>query len=121
LGHQISALTDVHHGRINAVIVLAAEQYNQPACAEKLATLAEAMGVDTRGMTMWQASDKWFEEMERLLKDLEIKPGHVHEQFGLAKKDIPHIAKTYANDFCSQGNPKAYDYDEVVGLLESVY
>ena len=121
LGHQISALTDVHHGRINAVMVLAAERYNQPACAERLATLAGAMGVDTRGMTVWQASDKWFEETERLLKELEIKPGHVHDQFGLEKKDIPHIAKTYANDFCSQGNPKAYDYDEVVGLLESVY
>ena len=63
--------------------------------------------MDTRGMTVWQASDKWFEETERLLKDLEITPGHVHEQFGLKKEDIPHIAKTYSNDFCSQGNPKA--------------
>lgn len=121
LGHQISALTDVHHGRINAVMSLAGERYNQPACAERLAALAGAMGVDTRGMTVWQASDKWFEETERLLKDLEITPGHVHEQFGLKKEDIPHIAKTYSNDFCSQGNPKAYNYDEVVRLLESAY
>jgi len=37
------------------------------------------------------------------------------------KEDIPHIVKTYSNDFCSQGNPKAYDHDEVVKLLESVY
>jgi alcohol dehydrogenase class IV len=72
-------------------------------------------------MTIWQASDKWFDETERLLKDLEIIPGHVHQQFGLKREDIPHIAKTYANDFCSQGNPKAYDYDEVVKLMESVY
>ena len=121
LGHQISALTDVHHGRINAVMCLAGERYNQPACAERLAALAGAMGVDTRGMTTWQASGKWFEETERLLKDLEITPGRVHEQFGLLKDDFPRIAKTYANDFCSQGNPKAYDYDEVVNLLESVY
>jgi formaldehyde dismutase / methanol dehydrogenase len=121
LGHQISALTDVHHGRINAVMALACERYNQPACAERLAALTEAMGVDTRGMTVWQASDKWFEETERLLKDLEITPGHVHEQFGLNMDDIPHIARTYSNDFCSQGNPKSYDYDEVVKLLESVY
>jgi alcohol dehydrogenase class IV len=121
LGHQVSALTDVHHGRINAVMSLAGERYNQPACADRLAALARAMGADTTGLTIWQASDKWFEETERLLKDLEITPGHVHEQFGLQKRDIPHIAKTYSNDFCSQGNPKAYDYDEVVKLLESVY
>jgi formaldehyde dismutase / methanol dehydrogenase len=121
LGHQISALTDVHHGRINAVLSLAAERYNQPACAEKLAALAGAMGVDTRNMTVWQAADKWFDETERLLKDLEVTPGHVHDQFGLDKDDIPRIAKTYSNDFCSQGNPKPYDYNEVVKLLESVY
>jgi methanol:N,N-dimethyl-4-nitrosoaniline oxidoreductase len=121
LGHQLSAITDVHHGRINAVLALAGERYNQPACAERLADLAGAMGVDTRGMTVWQASDKWFEEMERLLKDLDITPGHVHRQFGLKKEDIPHIVKTYSNDFCSQGNPKVYDYDEVMNLLESVY
>lgn len=121
LGHQISALTDVHHGRINAVLALAGERYNQPACAGRLATLAKAMGVDTGGMTVWQASDKWFEETERLLKDLEITQGQIHEQFGLSREDIPHIAKTYSNDFCSQGNPKAYHYDEVVKLLESVY
>jgi formaldehyde dismutase / methanol dehydrogenase len=121
LGHQISALTDVHHGRINAVMALAGERYNQPACAERLAALAGAMGVDTRKMTIWQASDKWFEEMERLLKDLDITPGHLHEQFGLQREDIPKIVKTYSNDFCSQGNPKAYNYDEVVRLLESVY
>jgi formaldehyde dismutase / methanol dehydrogenase len=121
LGHQISALTDVHHGRINAVLALASERYNQPACAEKLAALAGAMGADTRGLTVWQASDKWFDEIERLLQDLEITPGHVHEQFGLEKEDIPRIAKVYSNDFCSQGNPKPYHYDEVVKLLESVY
>lgn len=120
LGHQISALTDVHHGRINAVMALAGERYNQPACAERLSALAGAMGADTRGMTIWQASGKWFDETERLLKDLEITPGHVHQQFGLKKEDIPHIARTYSNDFCSQGNPKAYDYDEVIKLLETV-
>jgi alcohol dehydrogenase class IV len=121
IGHQLSALTDCHHGRANAVLSLACERYNQPACAEALADLARAMGVDTRGMSAVQASDKWFDEMERLLKDLEITPGHVHEQFGLKKEDIPYIAKIYSNDFCSQGNPKPYNYEEVVKLLESVY
>ena len=121
LGHQISAVTDVHHGRVNGVLALAGERYNQPACAEKLADLAAAMGADTRGLNTLKASDKWFEEMERLLKDLEFVPGHVHEQFGLNKEDIPHIARVYSNDFCSEGNPRSYNYDEVVKLLESVY
>jgi methanol:N,N-dimethyl-4-nitrosoaniline oxidoreductase len=121
LGHQLSALTDCHHGRANAVLALACERYNQPACVEKLAALAQAMGADTTGLNAIQASDLWFEEIERLLNDLEITPGHLHEQFGLKKEDIPHIVKVYGNDFCSQGNPKPYNYEEVVKVLESVY
>ena len=120
LGHQISALTDCHHGRINAIMMLAGERYNQPAIIEKLAALTRAMGIDTRKMTEWQAADRWFDEIEQLLKDLEIKPGHVSEQFGLQEKDLEYIVKVYSNDFCSQGNPKDFNHDEVLALLKCV-
>jgi methanol:N,N-dimethyl-4-nitrosoaniline oxidoreductase len=118
LGHQISALTDVHHGRINGVLMLAGERYNQPSIIEKLATLTRAMGIDTTGMTEWEAADHWFYEIEQLLKDLEITPGHLTEQFGIQEKDLDHIIKIYQNDFCSQGNPRAFDYDEVMAVLK---
>jgi alcohol dehydrogenase class IV len=118
LGHQISALTDCHHGRINAVMMLAGERYNQPAITGKLAALARAMGVDTAGMTDWEASECWFEEMEQLLKDLEITPGHISEQFGVQEKDLDHIINVYHNDFCSQGNPREFNHDEILTLLK---
>jgi formaldehyde dismutase / methanol dehydrogenase len=118
LGHQISALTDCHHGRINAVMMLAGERYNQPAIIEKLAMLTRAMGIDTTGLTDWEASERWFEEIEQLLIDLEITPGQLKKQFGLKETDMEHIVKVYSNDFCSQGNPKAFDYDEVLGVLK---
>lgn len=121
LGHQIGAVTDCHHGFANAIMTIPGERYNQAACPEKFADLARAMGVDTRNMTLPQASDKWFEEVERLLKDLGIRSGHLHEQVGLDKKDIPHIVKVYSNDFPVQGNPREFNYDEVVKLLEDNY
>ncbi len=120
LGHQISALKDVHHGRINAVLMLAGERYNQPAIIEKLAAMTRAMGIDTSNMSELEASDRWFVEIERLLKDLEITPGQLNKQFGVEEKDLDHIVKVYSNDFCSQGNPKFFDYDECISLLESV-
>jgi alcohol dehydrogenase class IV len=118
LGHQVSALTDVHHGRINGVLMLAGERYNQPAIIGKLATLTRAMGIDTTGMSELQAADRWFDEIERLLKDLEITPGHLKDQFGIQEKDLDHIIKIYQNDFCSQGNPMAFDYEEVMVVLK---
>jgi alcohol dehydrogenase class IV len=119
LGHQISALTDCHHGRINAIMMLAGERYNQPAAIEKLAALTRAMGIDTRKMTEWEAADRWFYEIEQLLKDLEITPGQLKKQFGLQEKDLEYIVKVYSNDFCSQGNPKEFNHDEVLGVLKS--
>ena len=120
LGHQISALTDCHHGLINGVMALAGERYNQPAALEKFAAMTRAMGIDTRNMTEWQAADRWFDEIERLLKDLEITPGQLNKQFGLQEKDLEHIVKVYSNDFCSQGNPKQFNHDEVLAVLKSV-
>ena len=120
LGHQISALSDCHHGRINAVMMLAGERYNQPAIIEKLAALTRAMGVDTTGMTEWEAADCWFDEIEQLLKDLEIQPGCISEQFGIEEKDLEHIINVYHNDFCSQGNSRDFDHVEILSLLKRV-
>lgn len=120
LGHQVSALTDCHHGRINAVLMLAGELYNQPAAVDKFAAMTKAMGIDTRDMTKFEAADRWFDEIEQLLDDLEIEPGNLSEQFGLEEKDIDHIIKVYSNDFCSQGNPKEFNKEEVTELLKRV-
>lgn len=120
LGHQVSALTDVHHGRINGVLMLAGERYNQPSIIGKLAALTRAMGIDTTGMTDWEAADRWFDEIEQLLEDLEITPGELTRQFGVQEKDLDKIVRVYANDFCSQGNPREYNYDEIIGLMKSV-
>jgi len=121
LAHQISALTGCHHGRSNAVMSLAGERYNQPACPEKFGDMARAMGVDTRGMTAVQASDKWFEEIERLLKDLGIQTGNLKEQLGLKREDFDHIARVYSNDWVSEGNPRDFNHADCIKILESVY
>jgi len=118
LGHQISALNDVHHGRINGIMMLAGERYNQPAIIGKLATLTRAMGVDTTGMTDGEAAEHWFYEIEQLLKDLDITPGQLKKQLGVQEKDLDKIVRVYANDFCSQGNPREFNYDEVIALMK---
>ena len=120
LGHQVSALKDVHHGRINAVITLAGERYNQPAAIDKFAAMTRAMGIDTTGMTEWEAADRWFDEIEMLLDDLEITPGYLTDQFGVEEKDLEHIVDVYSNDFCSQGNPREFNKEEVLDLLKSI-
>ena len=121
LSHGLSTLCGTHHGLASAVMTLPLERYNEPACPDKFAEMARAMGVDTGGMTKMQAADKWFDEMERLLKDLNIETGNLTKQFGLQKKDLEHIVKwQYANSFCKEGNPRDFNFEDCVKLLEGM-
>lgn len=118
LGHGLSVLYGLHHGLANAVMTIPGERYNQPECLEKFAEMARAMGMDTTGMTRLEASDQWFYEVERLLEDLNIESGHLG-RYGLKKEDIPHIVEVqHRPDLCAQGNPRDYNYDDLVKLME---
>lgn len=119
-GNDIGAVTNVHHGWVMAVLSLPLQKFNQPACPEKFAEMARAMGVDTTGMTTMQASDKWFDEVERLLKDLNIKPGHLNEQFGFEGKYVDHIVSRATSGFNREGNPRDLEVDECTELLKSI-
>ena len=118
IGHTISALTNGHHGRVNAALTVPGERCNQASCPDRFAEMASAMGIETRGMTKMQAADKWFDEVERLLVDLNIQTGHLSEQFGLQEKDLDHIVKEYFG-FVSSGNASDLSHEEVLKLLKS--
>jgi len=121
LGHGLSVLHDCHHGLANAVVTIPLERYNEPSCPNRFAEMAEAMGVDTKGLTINQATDKWFDEIERLLSDLNIRTGHLNEQFGLQKKELEHIVRwQYSNDFAREGNPRSFNFEDCIKLLEDM-
>ena len=119
-GNDIGAVTNHHHGRIMAVLTLPLQRFNQPACPEKFAEMAKAMGVDTTNMTTMQASDRWFDEVERLLQDLNIKPGRLMEQFGFEEKNVPHVVNRATSGFNQEGNPRDLNADNGTELLTSI-
>jgi methanol:N,N-dimethyl-4-nitrosoaniline oxidoreductase len=119
LASGLAALYGCHHGRSNAIMT-PLEKYNVPSCPERFAEMAIAMGVDTRGMTTLQAADKWIDEVERLLVDLKIDSTNLNKQFGLKKEDLEHVVHMYANHFCREGNPRDYNFEDCIKLLENM-
>ena len=55
IAHTVGARHGVHHGLANAVAMPYVMRFNNTDVAEEQATIAEALGVDTRGMPVEQA------------------------------------------------------------------
>jgi formaldehyde dismutase / methanol dehydrogenase len=69
LSYAVCAYYDIHHGLNNGVGLPRVWTYNQPAAAEKYADIAEAMGVNTKNMSVPQAADAAIEAVIRLVED----------------------------------------------------
>jgi len=120
LAGGVNNLTDCHHGFANAIVTLPAEKYNEAACPERFAEMARAMGVDTLGMSRMQAADRWFDEVERMLSDLNIVTGHLQEQLGIKPENLEGIATGYGKSVGSQGNPRDYIFEEIMKILKKL-
>ena len=69
LSHAVCAYYDIHHGLNNGIGLPRVWTFNQPAAPERYADIAEAMGVDTKNMSVPQAADAAIEAVIRLTKD----------------------------------------------------
>ena len=56
MAHPMGSLFDVPHGVANALLLPTVMEYNMPECIDKYPRIAEAMGVDIKGMTPQEAS-----------------------------------------------------------------
>ncbi len=72
ISHAIRAFYDTHHGLNNAVALPRVWAFNMPVAYARFADIAEAMGVDTHGMTKPQAADAALAAAIRLLRDVGI-------------------------------------------------
>ena len=102
------------------MVTLAAERYNEPVCPEGFAEMAAAMGVDTKHMTTIQAADRWFDEIERFLADLDIVTGRLEEQFGLNHEDLKEMAAKIGGTLGRFGNPRELPYEDALKIYESM-
>jgi alcohol dehydrogenase class IV len=119
LAHMISVIKDAHHGLTNAIMFLPVERFNVVACPDKFAEIAQAMGVDTRGLTKVQAADRALEEIERLRNDVGITNISL-KQFNFINKDIEHTVKWALADISYEANPRNMTGDDVRRIMKSL-
>ena len=116
MAHTLSAHYDTPHGVACAMLLPIAMEFNKSVCAERLAKVAVAMGVDTTGMSTDEAADAAIAAVKQLSADVNIP--HVCE--AMKADEIEVLAKDAMADACFPGNPREATLDDVIELFKKI-
>ncbi|ECH2878851.1 L-threonine dehydrogenase [Salmonella enterica] len=111
LAHQPGATHNLPHGVCNAILLPIVENFNRPNAVARFARIAQAMGVDTRGMSDEAASQEAINAIRTLSKRVGIPEGF--SKLGVTKEDIEGWLDKALADPCAPCNPRAASRDDV--------
>jgi choline dehydrogenase len=103
MSQSAGGVHNVPHGALTARLLGPVMEYNYKGEPEKFARIAEAMGEDIRGLSLWQAAEKAVEAVMRLTEDVEIP---TLQELGFQEEEIPMLAEIAFKDPQTIGNPR---------------
>ena len=118
MAHPMGSLFDIPHGVANALLLPTIMEFNLPYCIDKYPRIAEAMGVDTAGMSKEEAAKAAVEAVKALSVKVGI-PQHLSE-IGIKESDIPALAEQALADVCTPGNPRPVTIGDIKALYAKV-
>ncbi|MFA6035084.1 MAG: iron-containing alcohol dehydrogenase [Myxococcota bacterium] len=120
IAHTIGARHHVHHGLANAVAMPYVMRYNNSDCAEQNAIVAEAMGVDIKGMTEEQAGLAAADAI--LAFNVEIGLPTTLKEVGVPESDLEQCAQVVLTDGAIVYNGKpVFDPAEALLVLREAW
>lgn len=103
MSQSAGGLVDAPHGPLTGRLLGPVMRYNMMAEPRKFARIAQALGEDIRGLSMWQAAERAVEAVMRLSQDLEIPS---LQALGFKEEAIPLLAEIAYKDPQTIGNPR---------------
>jgi len=117
LSHQLSTEANVHHGVANAIMLPYVMEYNLEYATEKYADIAQAMGVDTSGMSVTQSAMASIQAVRELCKDIGL-PEHL-SAVGVKLDMIKIMSEQAMEDHCHPLNPRLCTKEDMYKLYKS--
>lgn len=102
------------HGELTASLLAPVMAYNYMGEPQKYARIAQAMGENIWGLTVWEAAELAVDAVARLSEDLDIP---MLAELGIPESDIPMLAQLAYDDPQTTGNPRDID----VAGYEKIY
>jgi len=120
LEYPIGVLTGCTHGAGNGLMLPYVMAYNVPACLERLATVAELLGEEVDGLSVWQAAERAVEAVQRLKAEVGI-PMTLRD-LGVQEADLRPLAEATAQIIrLLRANPRPLDADSLEGILRQAW
>jgi lactaldehyde reductase len=116
MAHTLSAHYDTPHGVACAMLLPISMEFNKPVVAERQAKIAQAMGVDTTGMSTEEAADAAIAAVRKLSEDVNIPKTCK----GLVEEDLDQLAKDALADACYPGNPREATPEQVKDMFRKI-
>ncbi len=101
------------HGELTASLLAPVMAYNYMGEPLKYARIAQALGENTWGLSVWEAAEVAIDAVEQLSEDLNIPS---LPEMGIPEEDIPMLAQLAFDDPQTIGNPRDIDlkgYEEI--------
>ena len=101
------------HGELTASLLAPVMAYNYMGEPQKYARIAQAMGENIWGLTMWEAAELAVDAVAQLAADLDIP---TLPEMGIPEQDVPMLADLAFKDPQTIGNPRDINlagYEEI--------
>lgn len=119
MAHQLSAFFDTPHGMANAMLLPHVMRFNIPACPQRFADIAEAMGADIRGLSAEEAAQKSLEFVQELSEAFGV-PKYL-DDVGATKDKVPDLVERAMLDNPITTNPKQCTPEDVRKLYLAAF
>ncbi len=121
-GHAIAqtmgGMFPVHHGEAVAATLGPVMEYNWMGDPAKYARIAQALGVDTHGLSEGEAALAGVEEIYCLTEDIEIP---TLREMGIGDEHIDRLAQEAANDPQTVGNPRDMTFEGYKKIYQNCF
>lgn len=116
MAHTLGAVYNTPHGVACAMFLPIVMEYNQEATGDKYKYIAEAMNVDTTGMSQEEYRKAAIEAVRKLSKDVGIP----EKLDALKEEDLDFLAESAYADACRPGNPKETSVEDMKELFRKL-
>lgn len=118
MSQSAGGVHDVPHGALTARLLAPVMEYNYKGEPHKFARIAQALGQDVRGLSLWQAAEKAVEAVYRLTEEVEIP---TLQQLGFKEDEIPYLAEIAFKDPQTIGNPRDLTQESYVRIYKRAF